>query len=436
MDARMTGEQVGFKEHELRRQVVQEMHLRRFPEFALPADITQWVKLVDPAMREEEHRQVLAMPATPYEDVTSPRRHLAGRGTGGLRISWERHSEASTTTLIRSGAQLLPGGWTAKPDAGTAAAVEWAEKLPGSVIRATKIMAVADEAAAQPLLEAAGFLESDLVSCHVAGGARIWTDFRIHGDDYGRLIIAANGLLPGDLARCVQRLQELGNYRNMALLGLPLAQASWARLDALEQAFDKAGRMQSSPDLRDDDLLFHLSELTAELLTVTTQCGYRMSATAAYAEIVTSRLAELNVRPIAGYHSLIDFTDRRFKPAVRTCATLTGRLDALNQRAERYTAMLRTRVDTRIENQNGRLLASLDRSARTQLRLQHLVEGLSTVAISYYALSLLSYPVRAAVKHWPDVSEYEVLGIAMPLVVACVFLFMSALRRRLTSGEQ
>lgn len=410
------------------------MHLRRFPEFALPAGITQWVKLVDADEREAEHRHVLAMPATPYEDVTSHRRHVDGRGAGGLRISWERHSEASTTTLIRSDIRM-PDDWTAHPGTDAAPAVGWAEDLPGAVIRATRIMIVADDEAAGPLLETAGFLVSDLVSCHVAGGARIWTDFRIHGDDYGRMVIAANGLLPGDLARCVQRLQELGNYRNMALLGLPLAQENWARLDALERTLDEAGRAQSSPDLRDDDLLFHLSELSAELLTVTTQCGYRMSATAAYAEIVTSRLAELDVQPIAGFHSLIDFTDRRFKPAVRTCATLMARLDALNERAGRFTAMLRTRVETRIENQNGRLLASLDRSAKTQLRLQHLVEGLSTVAISYYALSLLVYPVRAAGKYWPDMSEYVVLAVAMPIIVACVFLFMSALRRRLTDGE-
>lgn len=425
---------MAFKEHELRRQVVREMHLRRFPEFALPADITQLVKLVDPVEREDEHRHVLEMPATPYEDAASHRRHVGGRGAAGLRISWERHSEASTTTLIRSGVAGLPGDWTGQSEPNAAEAVAWAEHLPGSVIRATRIMIVVDEATGERALEKAGFLESDLVSCHVAGGARIWTDFRIHDDDYGRLLIAANGLLPGDLARCVQRLQELGNYRNMALLGLPLAQASWTKLDALERALEAAGRAQLSPDLRDDDLLQHLSQLTAELLSVTTHCGYRMSATAAYADIVASRLAELDVRPIAGFHSLIDFTDRRFKPAVRTCATLTARLEMLNERAERFTAMLRTRVDTRIENQNAKLLASLDNSAKTQLRLQHMVEGLSTVAISYYALSLLAYPIRALGEHWSGPSEYVVLGIAMPFVVASVFLFMSALRKRLTNG--
>lgn len=422
---------MAFKEHELRRQVVGEMHLRRFPEFALPADIIQLVKLVDPSERKDEHAHVMKMPATLYEDAGSQRRHLGGRGEAGLRISWERHSEASTITLIHPGLTEQSEGWGG--DAAMADSVCWAEEMPGAVIRATRIKIVPDEKAAEPLLERTGFLESDLVSCHVAGGARIWTDFRIHDDNYGRMIIAANGLLPGDLARCVQRLQELGNYRNLALLGLPMAQANWARLDGLEKALDEAGRSQSSPDLRDDDLLMHLSELTAELLSITTQCGYRMSATAAYAEIATSRLSELAVQPIAGFHSLIDFTGRRFKPAIRTCATLTARLEMLNERAERFTAMLRTRVDTRIENQNARLLASLDQSAKTQLRLQHMVEGLSTVAISYYALGLLSYPVKALGEQW-HVPEYGALGIAMPFVVLSVFLFMSALRKRITNN--
>ena len=35
-------------------------------------------------------------------------------------------------------------------------------------------------------------------------------------------------------------------------------------------------------------------------------------------------------------------------------------------------------------------IQSLERAATTQLRLNHLVEGLSTVAITYYAVSLLA----------------------------------------------
>lgn len=419
------------REHELRRQIVREMHLRRFPEFELPAAITQWVMLVGEEDRAAESAHLAVMPARTVEAATDHRRHASGTTPAGDHIIWERHSEASVTTLIRHGRPR----WADDPSPGRSGIVGWAEQMPGRVIQATRILVVADSESATPLLAEAGFLEADMVSCHVAGGARIWTDYRIHDDGYGRMLVAANGLLPGDLARCVQRLQELGNYRNLAYMGLPLAQEKWAKLDSLERELDSAGRAQSAPEMRDDDLLLHLSGIAGELLTVTSQSGYRMSATAAYAEIVSTRMNELRVEPIVGYQSLVDFTNRRFKPAVRTCATLMARLEVLNRRAENFTAMLRTRVDTRIENQNARLLASLDKSARTQLRLQHLVEGLSTVAISYYALNLLSYPLKSIEYRWPALHHYDLMAILMPVVVIGVFLFMKTIRHRITTRD-
>ena len=50
------------------------------------------------------------------------------------------------------------------------------------------------------------------------------SDFRLHADGYGRLLVLDRGLAGDEPAQLVLRLQELGNYRNMALLGLPLAQ--------------------------------------------------------------------------------------------------------------------------------------------------------------------------------------------------------------------
>ena len=46
-----------------------------------------------------------------------------------------------------------------------------------------------------------------------------------------------------------------------------------------------------------------------------------MSATSAYAQIVSERLEGLNPQRVPGYQSLIDFTERRLLPAVRTCKT-------------------------------------------------------------------------------------------------------------------
>jgi len=52
---------------------------------------------------------------------------------------------------------------------------------------------------------------------------------------------------------------------------------------------------------------------------------------------------------------------------------------------------LRTRVDVERSAQNQALLESMDKRSDLQLRLQRTVEGLSVVAISYYAVSLVGY---------------------------------------------
>ena len=63
----------------------------------------------------------------------------------------------------------------------------------------------------------------------------------------------------------------------------------------------------------------------------------------------------------------------------------------MTNRATRAGNLLRTRVDVERSAQNQSLLESMDRRADLQLRLQRTVEGLSVVAISYYAVSLAAY---------------------------------------------
>ncbi|MBA4759991.1 DUF3422 domain-containing protein [Sphingosinicella sp.] len=418
----------GFIEHPQRPEIVGEMHLRRFPAFELPAQVIQLVRTVDQSQSSDEQ---LSLAALPDLCGITGERHREGRWSSDVRASWERHSEASTITVTMTGAVAQRIGWRRPDSIDGAAALEWAETAPGYVIRATRIIVVASDEAAGPFVETADFTQSHLVSCHVADGARIWSDFRIHKDGYGRIVIAANGLPPVELASCVQRLQELGNYRNLALLGLPVARTTWARLDEIERALAETGQALLNGDQRDDDLLTALTTHSEELLSITAETEFRMSATAAYAVIVADRLRELKAQPVKGFQSLTDFTSRRFNPAKRTCAAVSQRLALLNGRAGQFTSLLRTRIETNIENQNGRLLASMDRSIRMQLRLQHLVEGLSAVAISYYLLGLITYPIKAAEHVWGGFSPTSLLGVAAPLIVLAVWVALQIMRQRL-----
>jgi uncharacterized membrane-anchored protein len=78
---------------------------------------------------------------------------------------------------------------------------------------------------------------------------------------------------------------------------------------------------------------------------------------------------------------------------MRTVKSTEARLEAMTMRAIRAGDLLRTRVDVDRSAQNQDLLASMDRRSDMQLRLQKTVEGLSVVAISYYAVNLVVYLV-------------------------------------------
>jgi len=407
------------REHPARREIVGEMHLRRWPLVGPGMRIVQIVRLADPDEEAEEQSALFARLAVDRGSCEAGRRHFSATVSEGVKLTWERHSEASTLSLFADeGAGELD------------AAVEWAEALPGAAVRATKICIVASESEAAAVIAQLPFDPLQLVSCRIGDGARIWSDFRIRDDGYGCLVVAANGLAPGDLTRAVQRLQELGNYRNLALLGLPIARESWPRLDEAESDLRNLGDELARTDVRDDELLERLCRVSLGLAALAGATGYRMSATAAYAQLVEERLTELRPEPIGGYPSLFDFTQRRLLPAVRTCSAFDRRERELTRRTAHVTSLLRTRIETRIENQNARMLGALNRSANMQLRLQHLMEGLSVVAISYYSVSLLRFFLAEVGTREPGRFVYPIKAAAVPIVIGLVFVGLRHLRRR------
>lgn len=415
------------REHELRRQVVSEMHLRRWPLLRLPVVVLQWVLEVDPKDREQE-RALVSARCGASSDKDNPR-HLSGEISGEVSFTWERQSEGSTLTLFCPGraidAMLDPGS-----DPAMTEAMGWAETLPGAIIRATAIWVCEKEAEAERALTRVQFSRTELVSCRIAGEVRIWSDFRIHENGLGRLVVSAGACDPRDLTRLLQQLQELGNYRNKALLGLPVAREAWPRLDAAERELAKLANAITSAAASDDDLLAQLSDLSLELSTIATTIDYRMNATAAYSRLVEERLVQLAPEPIRGFASLVDFTERRFLPAARTCAALTERERQLTLRASQLSELLRARIETRIENQNGKLLGSMERSTAMQLRLQQIVEGLSVVAVSYYLVGLLGYAVKGMAHKLDWLDSEETLALLVFPVVGCVWLALHALKKR------
>jgi uncharacterized membrane-anchored protein len=416
-----------FCDHPLRTRVVSEMHMRRMPPLSPPMLMVQMVRLVDPEERAAERAHVLAMPGVSQSRISERNRHIGGQRGDGTEFLWECHSEATTATLI------LPAS-SGDPFSAPVESVDmdWLCDAPGRVLRAVRIAIVADSDAAAAAMDAAGFSATELVSCTV-GPVRIWSDFLIREDHFGRLLVAGGGLPGADLGRIVQQIQELGNYRNLALLGLPLAQEQGPHVAQMEQTLVGIAERMAAGEA-DHALLDQLCALAAQVTAMTANTAFRMSATAAYAQIVEDRIEALSATGVTGYQTLEDFTERRLLPATRTCASFTTRLEALSVRIERATSLLRTRVEMALQSQNAALLQSMDKNAERQLRLQRVVEGLSVVAVSYYAVSLLSYILKAVGQYYHVAPEKLVAFSVIPIVVL-VWIFLRRKVRQIVESD-
>ena len=129
-----------------------------------------------------------------------------------------------------------------------------------------------------------------------------------------------------------------------------------------------------------------------------------------------------------GRQTFAEFMRRRYDPAMRTVKSAETRLRQMVDRATRAAELLRTRVDVERSAQNQKLLESMDKRADLQLRLQHTVEGLSVVAISYYAVSLAGYLV-APLAEPAGLSKTAMMALITLPVVGLVWAMVRRIRR-------
>ncbi|MDN3644795.1 DUF3422 domain-containing protein [Pontixanthobacter aestiaquae] len=407
-------------DHPLRQWAVNEMHLRKFAPVPGHCEIYQAVRLLSADDRHKEDGRLMG-DKPDFDEWAVRERYAAGHCKSGIHFLWERHSEATTLTLI------LPNGGTEEANAPY---IRWLEEWNGPVIRATRVFVIPDASNIDQHLQTHGMDLNELVCSDVSGDLRIWSDFGIRGDGYGRLIATAGDVSAPERGRIIQRLQELGNYRNLALLGLPLVQEYGPKADALEaQLSDHAERVALAEDgAHDDDLLQELIEISSKLEVIRSATGFRLSATAAYAGVAADRLAGLSIKTVSNLQSLTEFTERRLVPAARTCSVFTDRLARIAERISRVMHTLDVRVDTRIKEQNLILTKRMERSIQLQFRLQSLVEGLSVIAAAYYLVGLIGFLIKG-VWAWPSGSSADLVIAAVTLpVIGLIYAFVHRTR--------
>jgi uncharacterized membrane-anchored protein len=293
-----------------------------------------------------------------------------------------------------------------------------------------------DEAPDIAQLSAQAFAGNTVVGAAIGGGAGFaLTDFRIHEDGCARIVMYDAGFTPRQAGRMLQRLFEIEAYRMMALLALPIARRQSPRIVAIEKSLAALTDGIARDQGHDEQLLQELTRLAAEVESGLAASQFRFGACRAYDELVRTRIAELREQRLTGLQTIEEFMARRFRPAVATCATVSQRLHSLSERVAQASSLLSTRVDIARERQNQALLASMNRRAKLQLRLQQTVEGLSVAAIVYYVVGLVGY-VGKAVKSAGGKLEPDLLvGLAIPLVAAVSLLAVRRARRRASDTD-
>jgi len=412
------------RDHPLRGALSAEMHVRRMPRMAAPCRMMQVVTVLGEANTDDTRAHVEALKRLATVIVPLSAKY-AVLSIDGVTLVWERHTEFATYTLLRPGISAEPFN----PADFDPVRDRLYAGMPGEIIRSTQIALVAGAEWEPTALDLPRwFAAESTVVCDVADGlARIASDFRLNADGYGRLLIHDRGLQHDEPGQLFMRLQELGNYRNMALLGLPLAQQLTPSVSQLQARLAELTHGVSERSSQDDLLLDELSFLSAELARLVAETRYRMSATRAYAQLSEYRLVSLHIGGVRGYQSLDDFTERRLIPAVRTCDSFSARLDDLSRRAAWTSDLLRTRIDIALARQNRDLLSSMDRRTDLQLRLQQTVEGLSVVAISYYLVALIGHVLGVVT----IVSHDVAMAIAVPLVLLLVTFALYRMKRHM-----
>ena len=339
--------------------------------------------------------------------------------TVARHVTWEFHTEFVTITWRTDLADRQ--NWP--DDLGLSALGD------GQLIGAMRIDVIADTCIPERLIP--GFNLASLCLADIEGGkAQVATDFVPDAERFTRFELAAGSLTTLRRSIIVRRLLEVETYRTMALLGLPLARAVSPELRTIEIELTELveGLSSATTPVAAQAALTALHALSVRSGQLAERLGYRFAAGHAYGDILRMRLSGLRENATTRGSTLTHYIGNRVDPGLATCAAMEKRLAVLSGKIERAIGLLDVRIGVDMQFQNAAVLDSIAQTARSQFLLQRTVEGLSTIAISYYLLGILSYALAGPLEelHW---EKTMALSVAAPFVVLAVWLMARAVRK-------
>ncbi|WP_293449316.1 DUF3422 domain-containing protein [Planktotalea sp.] len=420
-------------DHPLRYALTNELHARPFPSVAAPSHAVylamkrkegaagsdraaEWDHLLDLLNRFGAQH--------PQPDAT----HYSGQ-IGRFTLKWESHTEFVTYTIFTEGAVDHPFA----ADAFAVFPEDWLAAAPGQRV-SSAIIQIEQTAEEADMLDKASkwFVPESIAISRVLDGALVVAaDFRIDSAGHMRFaVFARDEVGTRRIGRVIQRLCEIETYKSMAMLGLMRAREMSSELALIDTKLTSLLSDMAGTASDPASVLSQLLEVSAQVENMSVQSAYRFAATGAYEKIVNQRIEVLREERFLGRQTFGEFMVRRFDPSMRTVNATERRLQVMSDRALRAGELLRTKVDVERSAQNQALLTSMDKRAELQLRLQKTVEGLSIVAVSYYAVNIVLYLLGPLEKTLAISKTILAAGVT-PLVLICVWLLLRNLKKKI-----
>ncbi|MFD0917792.1 DUF3422 family protein [Pseudahrensia aquimaris] len=344
----------------------------------------------------------------------------------GVFLKWERHTEFCSYTIVQQNVEDRKGfvPWSERE-------LGW-EDVTGNLLVS---LVIGIETKRSRVWKQSGMFDwaNPLPLCAslvMSGTTQVESDMTINERGFTRYLVTTSNKEPTRIGRLVQRLIEIESYGAFCLYAWKDVKEIGPKLGEAERRLESiTTRLAKHAGESDEQMLDELSEVSAFQEEVTTRSHFRLNASLAYYEIVQRRLEELREERIEGCQRLANFIQRRMNPAARTYRSILKRQAETADRTSRATQLLRGRIEVEIGKQNQQLLKSMNERAEAQYKLQKTVEGLSTVAITYYALGILAYIAAAIAGYVPGLGVKEIVGLAVPFVLLTVWLALKRLRK-------
>jgi uncharacterized membrane-anchored protein len=228
------------------------------------------------------------------------------------------------------------------------------------------------------------------------------------------------------LKEIVDAIVRIETYYHLLLMQKPLFSAAIDQVYKFEQVHLQQREIISGHIAHADPQTLQrwLNSLTQDLLKTNRIAGklhFELSASVPYDKIVHTTLVSLTEKPLDAYRPVSDYVLSGITGVAEGYQQLLRRIDTLRAGFEGIISIIRARVDLILEAQNLALLQSVDKTTKSQVILQHTVEGLSVIVIAYYVAGLAGYLFKGL----QDVGWLRNANIAsalfVPIAIALAF---------------